>query len=182
MISNISIWAKGIVIAVIIGTIIEMILPENKNKKYIKVVIGIYVLFCIISPVIGSSFNLKEADLEKYLFLNETLETNTTKTNSNDDSINKIFQENMTKQIKQDLNKYGYDSNSIKIKTDDNYNINLIDISNITEYKENKSMINTIEINIKEKKAKGIPTSDKDKIVEYFKTTYNVSAENISIT
>lgn len=182
MISSISIWAKGIVIAVIIGTIIEMILPDNKNKKYIKVVIGIYVLFSIISPVVGKSFNLEEADLEKYLFLNETLETNGAKSNSNDESLDRIFQENMVKQIKRDLNNNGYDSNNIKIKTDDKYNITSIDISNVTEYKESKSMINTIEINIKDKPAKGIPTSDKDKIVNYFEDTYKVPKENITIT
>lgn len=182
MISSISIWAKGIVIAVIIGTIIEMILPDNKNKKYIKVVIGIYVLFSIISPVVGKSFNLEEADLEKYLFLNETLETNTAKTNSNDESLDRIFQENMVKQIKRDLNNNGYDSNNIKINTDDKYNITSIDISNITEYEKNTKMINTIEINIKDKPVKGIPTSDKDKIIKYFEDTYKVPKENITIT
>ena len=41
-------WAEGIIVAVIIGTIIEMILPNGKSKKYIKVVIGIYILNMII--------------------------------------------------------------------------------------------------------------------------------------
>ena len=35
----ISDWAGGIIIAVIIGTVIEMILPEGNSKKYIKMVI-----------------------------------------------------------------------------------------------------------------------------------------------
>ena len=55
-------WIQGIIIAVIISTIIEMILPEGNSKKYIKVVIGVYILFSIVSPVIskvtGNSFNL----------------------------------------------------------------------------------------------------------------------------
>ena len=39
-------WAQGIVVAVIIGTIIEMILPEGNCKKYIKVVVrSIYSFF-----------------------------------------------------------------------------------------------------------------------------------------
>ena len=38
-----------IIIAVIIGTIIEMLLPKNKNSKYIKVVIGMFVLFTIFA-------------------------------------------------------------------------------------------------------------------------------------
>ena len=52
MIQFLSSWAEQIVLAVIIATIIELILPQNKNKKYIQMVIGIYVLFNIISPII----------------------------------------------------------------------------------------------------------------------------------
>ena len=181
MISKISIWAKGIVIAVIIGTVIELILPENKNKKYVKVVIGVYVLFCIISPVIGSTFNINEIDMEKYLFLNET-QNNQNSTSNDDETIKKIFKENMNSQIRLDLQKFGYDSNNIKITTDENYNIIAIDISDVIEYKDKNINVNTIEINIKDKPAKGIPTSDRQKIIEYFKTTYNLEESNIKIT
>lgn len=52
MINNISSWAEQIIIAVIIATILEMILPKGNSKKYIKTVIGIYILYVIISPVI----------------------------------------------------------------------------------------------------------------------------------
>ena len=34
MIKFINSWAQGIILAVIIATIIEIILPEGKNKKY----------------------------------------------------------------------------------------------------------------------------------------------------
>ena len=39
MISWFNSWAQGIILAVIIVTILEMIVPEGKNKKYIKIVI-----------------------------------------------------------------------------------------------------------------------------------------------
>ena len=39
MINWISNWAQGIIVAVIIGTIIEMVLPEGNCKKYVKVLI-----------------------------------------------------------------------------------------------------------------------------------------------
>ena len=41
MINNISSWAEQVIIAMIIATIIEMILPKGNSKKYIKMVIGI---------------------------------------------------------------------------------------------------------------------------------------------
>ena len=62
MISFMSSWAEQIVLAVIVATIIEMILPQNKNRKYIQMVIGIYVLFNIISPIIE---NKEEFSIEK---------------------------------------------------------------------------------------------------------------------
>ena len=52
MISWLSKWAQGIIVAVIIATLIELILPNGSSKKYVKVVIGVYILFTIISPVI----------------------------------------------------------------------------------------------------------------------------------
>ena len=48
MINFLSSWAEQIVLAVIIATIIELILPDSKNKKYIQMVIGVYILFNIM--------------------------------------------------------------------------------------------------------------------------------------
>ena len=68
MINFLSSWAEQVVLAVIIATIIELILPNSKNKKYVQMVIGIYVLFNIISPVIKNKdiFTFEEINLEKY--------------------------------------------------------------------------------------------------------------------
>ena len=68
MIDFMSSWAEQIVLAVIIATIIEMILPQNKNKKYIQMVIGIYILFNIISPVIKNKeiFLIENYNIENY--------------------------------------------------------------------------------------------------------------------
>ena len=38
MIANVKTWVENIIIVVIISIIIEMILPEGNNKKYVKVV------------------------------------------------------------------------------------------------------------------------------------------------
>ena len=34
-------WLQGIIVAVVIASIIQMILPNGNNKKYIKVVLGV---------------------------------------------------------------------------------------------------------------------------------------------
>ena len=64
MINFISSWAEQIILAVVIATIIELILPNNKNKKYIQMVIGVYILFNIISPIVNNKEIL--ADIEEY--------------------------------------------------------------------------------------------------------------------
>ena len=68
MINFMSLWAEQIVLAVIVATIIEMILPKNKNKKYIQMVIGVYVLFNIISPIIKNkdNFSIEKYNIENY--------------------------------------------------------------------------------------------------------------------
>lgn len=81
VISFISSWAEQIIVAVIIATIIEMILPNGNNKKYIKVVIGIYVLFTILSPILGkiTKVNYESFDYEKYFGESETSQVSSRK-------------------------------------------------------------------------------------------------------
>ena len=67
MINFLCSWAEQIVLAVIIATLFELILPKNKNKKYIQMVIGVYVLFNIISPILETEqvFSFDEYNIEK---------------------------------------------------------------------------------------------------------------------
>ena len=176
--SNISNWAQGLIIAVIIGTIIQMILPENKNKKYIKVIIGVYILFCIINPAVGKSINLDDYDIEKYINLNEEEKNTEFKY---DEEVNKLFEENIKKSIKDKINSKGYESDEINIEYGNNYDITSIQILNIYEYTEENLSVNKVEIDIKKKPAAGIDQSDKIELLEYFSSTYNIEKSNIEI-
>ena len=96
MINFMSSWAEQIVLAVIIATIIEMILPKNKNKKYIQMVIGVYVLFNIISPVIKNkeNFSIEKYTIDKYQTKYEVDQT------SMDSRIEKIYLEELESTVK----------------------------------------------------------------------------------
>ncbi len=59
-------WAFQIILISIIGTLIDMILPESKNKKYIKTVIGILILFCILNPIVGKQIKLEDT-IDNYI-------------------------------------------------------------------------------------------------------------------
>ena len=95
MINFISSWAEQIVLAVIIATIIELILPKNKNRKYIQMVIGVYVLFNIIYPVIKNkeAISVENYNIEKY----ETNSTYEIDQSSMDERIEKIYLEELQK-------------------------------------------------------------------------------------
>ena len=65
MIEILSSWAKGLGITIVIVSIFEMLLPNNRTKKYIRMVLGVYVIFNIVSPLIKNKdvFNQKREKL-----------------------------------------------------------------------------------------------------------------------
>ena len=147
-------WAQGIVIAVIVGTIIEMLIPNGKNKKYIKTVIGMYLLFVIIYPVInkftGKSIELNNLDLSKY---SKTYETSL----DTEKYINKSYENNLKQEITLMLKEKGYISDNIKLKTSSNYEtITEISLSLEKIETDNNSVneIKTVEINTSKEKNK----------------------------
>lgn len=97
MISFMSSWAEQIVLAVVVATIIELILPQNKNKKYIQMVIGVYVLFNIISPVIENkeSFSIDKYNIENY----ETKSEYEIDQSSMDKRLEKIYLEELKNKV-----------------------------------------------------------------------------------
>ena len=133
MIEWISNWAGGIVVAVIIGTVIEMILPSGNSKKYIKVVIGIYVLFTIVSPVItkftGETIEVSDIlDLDKYVEEAEDVAIQNTVQSNN--QIMEVYSSGIQEDLKAKIEAKGYMVNSIDIgiANDESYSITDITI------------------------------------------------------
>lgn len=197
MVGWISSWAKGIIMAVIIATIIEMILPEGKNKKYIKLVIGVYVLFSIITPIVsvikGNDFEFNPSEYEEYF--NTTYQTSSNElTKSNDNNIEKIYTENIKTDIKQKLSNKGYKVKEleIKIKTEEqNYgNIEKItmqikrsdnqETKTINEISINKIEINNTSNRLEEGKS-NVTNLEIKELKEYLSNTYSIAEKYIQI-
>lgn len=141
----ISNWIQGIIVAVIIGTIIEMILPEGNCKKYIKVVIGVYILFSIISPVItkftGSNLKVTNIfDLNEYMQASSSEHQNLEE--SQEEQIRSIYESNLKNDIKEKLKSKGYETTSISLEIENN-NQYTIKSMNITLKKEKTSDTST---------------------------------------
>ncbi|MFR1647728.1 MAG: stage III sporulation protein AF [Clostridia bacterium] len=196
MIEFLSSWAQGIIVAVIIATLIEMILPNSSSKKYVKVVIGMYILFTIVSPIIkklgGKDINLNTIDIEKYEqqisksdnTISRKFEDNNTR------SIKDIYVSNLKADISAKLKEKGYeiDTSDIQIKDDENYTIEKITLKLIKmeqkQGKNNEIVINTVEIGntISQKDSKTLSDDDKQEVKDYISETYDIDKKNINIS
>ena len=196
MIEFLSSWAQGIIVAVIIATLIEMILPNSSSKKYVKVVIGMYILFTIVSPIIkklgGKDINLNTIDIEKYEqqisksdnTISRKFEDNNTR------SIKDIYVSNLKADISAKLKEKGYeiDTSDIQIKDVENYTIVKITLKLIKmeqkQEKNNEIVINTVEIGntISQKDSKTLSDDDKQEVKDYISETYDIDKKNINIS
>lgn len=192
-------WAQGIIVCVIIATIIEMILPQGTIKKYVKVVIGIYILFTIVSPIISKIYGKNMAtnnliDTSKYMADMEKNSNNIAKKieDNNSKTLKDIFTQNLEEDIKSKLKekKYNVTSLSIKIKGNEKYLIEQIKLSieknekTLQKNEDKEIIVNKIAISNEkyiEDEDKKITEEEKEKIKKYLENTYGVNSEDILI-
>lgn len=127
-----------------------MILPEGNSKKYIKVVIGIYVLFTIVSPVI-TKLSGKEIKVSEILDLNEYIQEVEASSkmkesveNENAGNITSIYVNGIKEDMKAKIEAKGYVVNNIELRIGnyDTYEIaevKLDIVTNKNSYQENDS-------------------------------------------
>ena len=195
MIDFIKTWANQIIVAVIIATIFEMILPNGNNKKYIKMVIGIYVLFTLIQPIAskitGKEFTIS-TNYEKY-FDEDILETSADDfENNNSKLIEEAYINNIEEDVQAKIEQKGYELASCNISiitTKENYGAieNMILSVQNKEQKSNTSNrieIEKVEINIGEEKiveTSNITEREKQDIIEYLAEEYSIDKTSIII-
>ena len=161
MIEHISNWAEQIIVAVIIATLIEMILPNGNNKKYVKAVIGVYILFTIISPIFKNGMNLdfEESNYERYFKPDETyMAMSESLVSHNNQSVEDIYKMNLKEDMKQKLQEKGYKAEKmevqIELKEEKNYGRVKETVLTISKMQEDQkessniriSQVNTIQI------------------------------------
>ena len=137
MIEFLSSWTKGLGVTIVVVSILEMLLPNNKTKKYIRMVLGVFVIFNIISPLIQNKdkLDLSNLDIEDYT----TVQTTSTVTQTSmDERINKLYEEELEKDITKKVEEKGYNVKSAKINT--------------TRNDEQEWEINQIQLNIEKGK------------------------------
>lgn len=200
MIKFINSWAQGIILAVIIATIIEIIIPEGNNKKYVKTVIGLYILFTIIYPLItkisNNKFNFDSiiAKTSKEVSMYDSKVTNSIETNT---YIENTYKNNLKEKIKEKIEEKGYivlDFNIyIETQNEESYGqINSIVLKLQKANKEQNTIngvnkIEEINVDIKNsktenlKKEKELTDSEIKTIKEYLNNSYSIEEERIHI-
>ena len=199
MIKFINSWAQGIILAVIIATIIEIILPEGKNKKYVKTVIGIYILFTIIYPLINKFTKIDiNALVENTTKQMSTYQENNLLKIDTDKYIESTYKKKIEEDIKKRANENNLNITSINvyIETEDEGRYGTLNslVMNVEKSKTNKKNNNTVnqikEVTISESvknnetpedKSKKVTKKEIDEFKEYINTTYYLEKEKIHI-
>lgn len=192
-------WTNGMIVAVIIAVIFELIIPNGNNKKYIKTIINLYVLFVILNPLISKFTNLDEieisdTDYKKYISSENSISTSSS-LNSNK-LINSTAQNTIKDNIRKKLKTEGYNVTSISINIDnENGQINSIKlfvekvdsgaggyVSASNNYTINIDKIQ--EVNVTEKKEghkENIKKSEIQNIKKLLAKEYEISEDNIEV-
>jgi len=136
-------WAKGIGVTVVIISIIEMLLPNNNSKKYIRMVLGIYLIFNIVSPVIKNKdiFNVNNINLNETTIITSSEKVDQTSMNKR---IKKLYEQKLEKDITKKLKEKGYEVKLCSVTTQVSTNEN-------EETKINKIKVNVDKTNDKNK-------------------------------
>ena len=188
-------WIQGIIIAVIIGTIIEMLLPDGNCKKYVKVVIGVYILFSIVSPVItkvtGNEFRVSDIyDINTYIEVSAKSSQENIE-NNQQNQIKQVYITNLKNDMKQKIQEKGYSVKSLtlEISNDEQYTLKKISIQVIKKKNEEKNDVKGVnEINItisntteNQKENVSISTKEQNDLKAYLSGIYNLEEKNINI-
>lgn len=188
-------WIQGIIIAVIIGTIIEMLLPDGNCKKYVKIVIGVYILFSIVSPVItkvtGNEFRVSDIyDINTYIEVSAKSSQENIE-NSQQNQIKQVYITNLKNDMKQKIQEKGYTVKrlTLEISNDEQYTLKKIFVQvSKKKNEENNEFKGVNEINIRinnttENKEENISISTKEQndLKAYLSGIYNLEEKNINI-
>ena len=109
MIEFLSDWAKSLGLAIIVISILEMLLPNNKTKKYVRMVFGIYIIFNILSPFVQNKdiLDVSSYDLNEYIGNYTTNQTKEEQSSVNN-QIEEIYITELEKDITKKIEKLGY--------------------------------------------------------------------------
>lgn len=203
MINFLKTWSNQIIVALMIATIFEMILPNGNNKKYIKMIIGLYVLFTVVQPIVtkitGNNLEIADFNYKKY-FKEDILETSFQDFEDNNSKlIEQSYIDNIKNDMKIKVKQKGYEVLSINIHIAQNENSDSygtlenvqINVKRIEKEEDNNASntikIENVDINIQNtvnnsaKEKANLSEKEKNELIQYLSNEYSIDIKNIVI-
>lgn len=180
MIKELSNFAMTIVLISILITIINMILPEGKNKKYVTFISGLIITIIMINPII-SLLNI-DIDIGEVFNQNNTIMANSEYKQKLEakqkELISETYESNLKLDIISRLEEDGYKIKDISVEIDDkSYELNKINL-NVEFYDGD---IEPIVIDVSKNYSDSVSEYDKQKIKDKLNSIYMVDKNMINI-
>ena len=192
-------WIEQIAVAVIIASIFEMILPDGKTKKYIKMILGVFIVFNMISPFVNGStlydFNVNDI-VGNYMGEIKVNDTDS----SIDNKVEELYIEELEKDIVKTVEEQGYivdscDIEAVVYSDNEEAGISKINITvlskndNGTEESEHLEVSNVEEVEIvvnidnthKNEENNSITEKDIKELRKYLSDYYEIDKDIINI-
>lgn len=181
MIDFLSNWIENLAISVIIVSIFEIILPNGNIKKYIKIVLGVYVLFTLISPFVNaqSLYDIGNINLDNYI---DDLNTNSVNQTSMDARLKELYIDEIKSDLDKRIKEHGYKIYKCKVdanldNSSKNAGIHKIELTIV----KNSSQIQKVDINIANKESNNESYEDVQEIINDISSYYEIDSSIINI-
>lgn len=175
-------WAEQLIIALMIIIMIEMIIPNSSYRKYIKIVLGIFILYIIFNPLIKNK--LTNIDINKHIS-NQIKSSNISQVSATgidyDKQIESAYKEKFKENITNNLMEKGYEIKNIDLDIkyeNENVITNKLKLKISSQKPSSNIEIKKVEISEKEE---SISTEEIEKLKTEISSTYDIDASKIFI-
>lgn len=173
-------FATSLVSSIVAITLIEMILPSNKIKKYVVFVSSIVLVIVVINPI--TSILNKNIDIESVLKDNETFILNSEYKNKMQYAKEKDMQDTYNAFLKDDIisrmKENGYLVRNVSVKVDDKtYEVTEMEL----EIEHDDGSIQNVVIDVSVSENGETENVEVSKIKDLLCETYGVEKSNIII-
>ncbi|NBI27564.1 stage III sporulation protein AF [Chengkuizengella marina] len=115
MLQWLSNWLREIILVILLATFVDLILPSNKMQRYVKVVISLFILMTILSPIVSllkvewnfdqlnNQFQIDEVSTNEYGSMSEILQDGEQLKNQNEQETARLIQTKMEDMIYKQL-------------------------------------------------------------------------------
>jgi len=200
MLEAVKVWVSNIIAIILFVSIVEIILPEGKMRKYVNLVAGVVVVLIIISPLVKAfnkniEIDMPEMNIKEPISIQELKIQGQKIESMRSKQIICTYKEKMEKSIKEQVNEIsGVDCQRVICKVkEDSRNENFGDIDEVTLYVSKKqdkfqnSKIEPVKIKLSEKVQSKVDNTEKiseeikNQIIKKISNTFRISNEHIKI-